>query len=219
MKQGLAIIFDLDGTLLDTELLIRKSFEHAFKQYLPDYKLSEEEYLSFLGPTLQESFSRYFDDQKIIDEIIDCYREYNHSHHEDFVTMYPSVKETLDVLKEKGYPLAVVTSKYSVAAYIGLDLFEITPYFDIVLGCDHVTNVKPNPEGIIKAMQELSCTKAVYVGDNISDILAAKNAHVYSVGVNWTPKGTKEIEELHPDFMLNQMDELIEFVERVNENG
>lgn len=64
MKQDLAIIFDLDGTLLDTELLIRKSFEHAFKQYLPDYKLSEEEYLSFLGPTLQESFSHYFDNQK-----------------------------------------------------------------------------------------------------------------------------------------------------------
>lgn len=217
MKQDLAIIFDLDGTLLNTDLLIKKTFEHVFQKYKPGYQISEEEYLSFLGPTLHDTFSRYFSED-MIDELIAYYRDYNHSHHEDFVTIYPTVIETLQNLRSQGYPLAVVTSKYSVAAYIGLDLFKIRDLFDVVLGMDHVSHVKPDPEGILTAMHQLNCQKAIYVGDNTSDIMAAKNAHVYSVGVLWTPKGTKDIEALHPDFMVSQMDELIDFVERVKNN-
>ena len=88
------------------------------------------------------------------DELIEYYRDYNHAHHEDFVTIYPTVKETLETLKNKGYPLAVVTTKYSKAAYLGLDLFDLTQYFDVVLGMDNVNRVKPDPEGILKAMNQ-----------------------------------------------------------------
>ena len=214
MKKTLAIIFDLDGTLLNTDLLIHKTFEHVFKKYKPGYELSEEEHLSFLGPTLHATFSRYFD-ESMIDELIEYYREYNHAHHEDYVTIYPTVKETLETLKNQGYPLAVVTTKYSKAAYIGLDLFDITKYFDVVLGMDHVQHVKPNPEGILKAMEKTGCTKAVYIGDNTSDIMAGKNAGIYTVGVKWTPKGTKEMETLNPDMLIDQMSDLLEFIERV----
>ena len=70
-----AVIFDLDGTLLNTDLLIRKSFIHVFKKYKPGYTLSEEELLSFLGPSLFDTFSRYFD-ASMIDELIDYYREF-----------------------------------------------------------------------------------------------------------------------------------------------
>ena len=104
MKKDYLVIFDLDGTLLDTDILIYHSFEHVFHQYKPDYELSDEELLSFLGPSLSSSMRRYFPDE-MIDEVIACYREYNHSHHEDFVTIYPTVIETLKMLKEKGYPL------------------------------------------------------------------------------------------------------------------
>ncbi|MFR7591785.1 MAG: pyrophosphatase PpaX [Longibaculum sp.] len=217
MKKDLAIVFDLDGTLLNTDLLIKKSFEHVFAKYKPDYQLSEEEYLSFLGPSLHATFQRYFP-ETMIEELIEYYREYNHAHHEDFVTIYPTVKETLEILKQKEYPLGVVTTKFSMAAYLGLDLFELTDYFDVVLGMDNVENVKPYPEGIYKVLEKTSCHKAVYIGDNTSDILAGKNADAYTIGVKWTPKGTKEIEALHPDLMIDQMDEIIDFIERVNEN-
>ena len=79
---------------------------------------------------------------------------------------------------------------------------------------DHVQNVKPDPEGILKAMDEMECKKAVYIGDNTSDILAGKNAGVYTIGVKWTPKGTQDIEKLQPDLMIDQMDEIIDFIER-----
>ena len=95
-----AILFDLDGTLLNTDLLIKKSFIHTFKKYKPDYTLSEEELLSFLGPSLKNTFSRYVENNQV-DELIQYYRDYNHKHHEDFVTIYPNVKEMLEYLKKQ----------------------------------------------------------------------------------------------------------------------
>ncbi|KXU52033.1 MAG: pyrophosphatase PpaX [Longibaculum muris] len=215
MKKDLAVIFDLDGTLLNTDLLIHKTFDHVFEKYKPGYILSEEEHLSFLGPTLKDTFARYFP-ESMSDELIEYYRDYNHAHHEDFVTIYPTVKETLETLKNKGYPLAVVTTKYSKAAYLGLDLFDLTQYFDVVLGMDNVNRVKPDPEGILKAMNQTNCKKALYVGDNTSDILAGKNAGVHTAGVKWTPKGTSEMEKLNPDLMIDEMKDIIHFIERMD---
>ena len=215
MKKDLAVIFDLDGTLLNTDLLIHKTFDHVFEKYKPWYILSEEEHLSFLGPTLKDTFARYFP-ESMSDELIEYYRDYNHAHHEDFVTIYPTVKETLETLKTKGYPLAVVTTKYSKAAYLGLDLFDLTQYFDVVLGMDNVNYVKPDPEGILKAMNQTNCKKALYVGDNTSDILAGKNAGVCTAGVKWTPKGTSEMEKLNPDLMIDEMKDIIHFIERMD---
>lgn len=215
MKKDLAVIFDLDGTLLNTDLLIHKTFDHVFEKYKPGYILSEEEHLSFLGPTLKDTFARYFP-ESMSDELIEYYRDYNHAHHEDFVTIYPTVKETLETLKNKGYPLAVVTTKYSKAAYLGLDLFDLTQYFDVVLGMDNVNRVKPDSEGILKAMNQTNCKKALYVGDNTSDILAGKNAGVHTAGVKWTPKGTSEMEKLNPDLMIDEMKDIIHFIERMD---
>ena len=215
MKKDLAVIFDLDGTLLNTDLLIHKTFDHVFEKYKRGYILSEEEHLSFLGPTLKDTFARYFP-ESMSDELIEYYRDYNHAHHEDFVTIYPTVKETLETLKTKGYPLAVVTTKYSKAAYLGLDLFDLTQYFDVVLGMDNVNRVKPDPEGILKAMNQTNCKKALYVGDNTSDILAGKNAGVHTAGVKWTPKGTSEMEKLNPDLMIDEMKDIIHFIERMD---
>jgi len=215
MARDFVVIFDLDGTLLNTDLLIEKSFDHVFHIYKPDYILTKEEHLSFLGPPLRDSFARYFP-KEMVDELVACYREYNHDKHEKYVTIYPTVKETLKYLKEKGYPLAVLTTKYSKAAFIGLDLFDITQYFDIVLGMDQLTNMKPHPEGIFQIMNKFQCHKAVMIGDNTSDIMAGKNANIYTIGVNWSPKGTKEIEALQPDLMIDQMSEIIDFIEGVS---
>lgn len=215
--QDFVVMFDLDGTLLNTDLLIHQSFEHVFQKYKPGYVLSEEEHFSFLGPTLSHTFSRYFPSE-MVEELIDYYREFNHEHHQDYVTVYPTVIETLQELKKRGFHLAVVTTKLSDAAYIGLDLFDIRKEFDMIIGCDHVEDVKPSPEGIHKVMAQTKCSQGLYIGDNVTDILAGKNAGVYTVGVKWTPKGTLEMEKLNPDFMIDEMIELVDIVERVNKN-
>ncbi len=211
MKQETTVIFDLDGTLINTDLLIRKTFEYVFALYKPGYTLSEEELLSFLGPTLTASFSRYFSED-LVEELIHCYREYNHAHHIDYVTIYDNVLETLKTLKEEGYPLAVVTTKYSVAAYIGLDMFDMRDMFDIVLGMDQVERVKPDPDGINKVLEMTKTKKAFMIGDNESDILAGQNAGIQTIGVSWTPKGRDYIEACHPDYIIDDMSEVLDIV-------
>lgn len=216
MKRDLGILFDLDGTVLYTDELIKESFKVVFEKYKPGYTLSDEELLSFLGPSLKETFSRYFD-ESMINELIAYYHSFNHSHHEQYVYVYPEVENTLAILKEKGYPLAIVTTKMKVAAYVGLDTFHLTKYFDVVIGLDDVAETKPNPEGIYKAMKTLKCSKAIMIGDNVTDIQAGKNADVYTVGVKWTPKGYQPLADLQPDLMIDQMDEIISFIERIDE--
>ena len=207
-----AFIFDLDGTLLKTDTLIMETFKYVFKKYKPGYTLSNEELLSFLGPSLHDTFVRYFD-ESMVDELIEYYRDWNHKHHEDYVTIYPTVIDTIKTLNEDHYPLGVVTSKLKEAAYIGLDLFDLTKYFDVIIGHDDVNNGKPDPEGINKAMSILSVDDAVYVGDNITDIKAGKNAGTKTVAVKWSPKGYQAMADLHPDLLIDSMDEILKFVE------
>lgn len=216
MKKELGILFDLDGTVLYTDALIKETFKVVFEKYKPGYTLKEEELLSFLGPSLKETFSKYFEEE-MIEELIAYYHQFNHSHHEQYVYIYPEVEKTLQFLKQKGYPLAIVTTKMKEAAYVGLDTFNLTKYFDVVIGLDDVKETKPNPEGIYLAIKELGCNKAVMIGDNVSDIMAGKNAGVYTIGVKWTPKGYQSLADLKPDLMIERMDEIISFIERIDE--
>lgn len=210
-----AVIFDLDGTVLNTDTLIFESFKHVFKKYFPEHHLTHEELLSFLGPSLKASFSRFTDDK--VQECIDYYREFNHAHHEDYVTIYPHVVEVLEELKAKGYPLVIVTTKIKDAAMIGLNLFDLTKYFDVILGMDDVKNVKPNPEGILKALEMTNCKKGVMIGDNKSDILAGIHAGIDTIAVKWSPKGYVEMAELNPSLLIDDMKEILDFIEEASQ--
>jgi len=208
------VIFDLDGTLLDTNELIFKSFEYVFKKYMPEKQLSQEELISFLGPTLHDSFRRYFDEEQI-DELVDYYREFNHKHHIDYVYVYPTVKETLEYLKKNGYPLAIVTTKIYKVANIGLELFDIMKYFDLVIGMDGVTNVKPDPEGIQKTLDFFNKKQGVMIGDSSSDIKAGKNAGIYTIAVSWSKKPVETLTVLNPNYVVDQMDEIIPLIKEM----
>lgn len=207
-----AVLFDLDGTLLNTDELIFESFRYVFKIMKPDYVLSTEELHSFLGPSLNYSLEKYFsgDDVKVA---YDHYQDFNQNEHDKYVVMYEGVMDTLNTLRDRNIPMGIVTSKLTKVAYIGLDMFNITDYFDVIIGSSEVDKLKPDPEGINKAKEIIGINNVIYIGDNISDILAGQNAHAITMGVAWTPKGTKEIEELKPDKILNKMKDLITYIE------
>lgn len=216
MKKKTGIIFDLDGTLLDTEKLIMESFYHVFKKYKPNYTLSTEELLSFLGPPLEISLKRYFDNC-LVEEIISYYREFNYANHELYVTIYPTVIETLEWLKKEQYPLAIVTTKYSKAVNIGLEQFDMHTYFDAIIAIDNVQKTKPNPEGILKAMEQLHVSDAIMVGDNVSDIQAGKNAGIRTVAVKWASKGYDAMEKLKPDLRIDKMSDILKYIKEIGE--
>jgi pyrophosphatase PpaX len=206
------VLFDLDGTLIDTNELIISSFLHTLEHYYPStYK--REDVLPFLGPTLRETFERM--DASKVDDMIATYRTYNLAHHDTYVTEFPTVLETVKVLKERGYKVGIVTTKLSDVVMKGLKLTKLDSYFDVIVALDHVQKAKPDPEPIIKALEQLSSKpeESIMVGDNYHDILAGKNAGTQTAGVAWTIKGRDYLEQFEPDYILEEMADLLDILE------
>lgn len=201
------ILFDLDGTLIDTNELIISSFLHTLNKFYPG-KYQREDVLPFMGPTLHETFSGI--DQERVQELIDTYREYNISNHDLLVKEFEGVFETVQWLKQEGYKLGIVTTKMSNVVMMGLKLTKLDQFFDVIVAIDHVTNPKPHPEPIEKALQQLDAKpeEALMVGDNHHDIVGGKNAGTKTAGVAWSAKGREHLAKYEPDFMLEKMSDL-----------
>lgn len=207
------ILFDLDGTLIHSRPLIDASFKHTFAHYLPDKQLTQEELDSFFGPTLDQTFSRYFEPEKVA-EVVAYYRAFNKKEHNTYVTLFPEVKETLEALKAQGYKMGVVSNKKRDVVDLGLQYCEIEPYFDVVLGGDELEQVKPNPIGLMQACALLKegHDNLIYVGDNVNDILTARNLCAYSVAYLNENQKRDEVLAIHPCKTIEHMSELLDIV-------
>lgn len=184
-----AILFDLDGTLLDTDKLIFMTYKYMFDKFGEGYEPTFNEMLSFLGPTLMEVFPKYF--KQNVDYLIEEYRTYNVSHHQAFVQPIYGAKDVLHAIKEKGLKIAVVTSKRKDVALLGLQLFGLDNYIDYLVDCTMVTKYKPDPEGIEMVLDEFNirAEEALMVGDSLSDILAGINSGCKTMAVSYSLKG------------------------------
>jgi pyrophosphatase PpaX len=207
-KKITTILFDLDGTLIDTNDLIITTYLHTLEKYYPS-KYSREDVLPFMGPTLQEAFSTIDPDR--VEEMILEYRTFNIANHDALVKEFAGVLETVELLKEKGYKLGIVTTKIHDTVLKGLRLTKLDRFFDVVVALDHVTKAKPDPEPIFKALEQLDATpeEAIMVGDNYHDILAGKNAGTKTAGCAWSIKGREYLAKYEPDYILENMADLL----------
>ncbi len=212
-KEKPVILFDLDGTLLNTEPAIHESFRILFAKYKTEAEFTEEVKLFVLGPTLKESFTKYFPDHDC-EMLIQEYRKINHEIHDTFVTKMEYTEELLRSLKDQGYQMGVVSSKYSKTVLLGLSQFNLEHYFGCVIGLDHVEKEKPNKEGIIKACKELNAgiDECIYIGDSDTDILAAKNAGVFSIGYVFNKNREEALRNTHPNRIINNLKEVEEII-------
>ncbi|MGC4376844.1 pyrophosphatase PpaX [Fictibacillus sp. Mic-4] len=206
------LLFDLDGTLINTNELIISSFLHTLNQYFPD-QYNREKVLPFIGPPLIESFETV--DKERAEELVKTYREYNLAHHDELVTEYEGVYETIEKLHQKGYKLGIVTTKMRHTVNMGLKLTGLDQFFECIVPLDDVKRAKPDPEPIERALAILDSVpeKTIMVGDNKHDILAGKNAGTKTAGVAWSIKGRAYLEEFQPDYMLENMSDILAIVE------
>jgi pyrophosphatase PpaX len=205
------ILFDLDGTLIDTNELIIQSFLHTLEKYYPN-QYKREDVLAFIGPPLYDTFVAM--DKERVQEMIDTYRAFNHAKHDELVKEYETVYETVETLHEKGFKLGIVTTKVRSTVLMGLKLTKLDRFFDCIVALDDVERAKPDPEPIFKALSILQSApqEAIMVGDNYHDILAGKNAGTKTAGVAWSVKGREYLEKYEPDFMLEKMSDLLKIV-------
>ncbi|NMD68897.1 pyrophosphatase PpaX [Bacillus sp. DNRA2] len=206
------VLFDLDGTLIDTNDLIISSYLHTLDQYFPN-QFKREDVLPFMGPSLHEVFDKLNPEKT--EEMILAYRTFNKVNHDLLVKEFEGVYDTVKILKEKGYKLGVVTTKKLDVAQMGLNLAKLTPFFEVVIAIDHVNKIKPDPEPILKALKLLDATpeEALMVGDNYHDILGGQNAGTKTAGVAWSLKGRETLEQYKPDYILEKMTDLLTILE------
>jgi pyrophosphatase PpaX len=214
MAKLTTLLFDFDGTLLDTNELIIQTFQTVLNAHYPG-RFEREHILPFLGPTLKDAFDSI--DPAKSEELIAEYRTWNFANHDAFATEFDGVSETLRQLKNAGFKMAIVSTKRNSMIKKGLQLMSAEDLFDTVIGLDDVVHAKPHPEPLLLAMERLNSTpeESMMIGDNIHDILGGKNAGVRTAGVAWSLKGEEFIRGLEPDFVLQHISDLLSITGRV----
>lgn len=212
-----ALLFDFDGTLLNTNDLIIQTFMHVLEERFPG-QYSPQDCIKFIGPSLKETFEQITPNE--VDQMIFNYRKWNHQHHDELVTEFEGVKETLQQLDDLGIRMVIVSTKQRETIKRGLQLMDAERFFEFYIGIEDVEHVKPHPEPVLKAIEKLGVSKedVLMIGDNYHDIEAGKNAGVKTAGVAWSIKGEEFLQQFNPDYMLQHMEDLIPIVKGLGAN-
>lgn len=206
------ILFDLDGTLLDTSGLIIHTFQYSFQQVL-NKQISRADVLRYWGVPLAAAMQEL--EPNHWQELLNVYREHNIKVHDDFVHPYPYVQETLQELRKHDIKCAVVSSKLSPVVKQGLKLYGLEEYFVDIIGAEHCAQHKPHPEPVLKGLNALglNAQECLMVGDTEFDILSAHNAGLQSVAVAWSLLYPNPLlQRAQPTYIIQTMPELLEII-------
>jgi pyrophosphatase PpaX len=207
------VLFDLDGTLIDSVRLILDSYHHTLAAHgLPPR--TDDEWLAGVGTPLTAQFAAWGHDPDTLQALIATYREYNLKHHDRMVTVYPGVVDVVRALKEEGVATGLVTSKNRTGAVRGLTLVRLEALMDVLVCSDEVENPNPHPEPVEKAVRLLDADPeaTVYVGDSVHDMHSGRAAGVRTAAVLWGPFGRSHLEGAQPDYWLERPEDLLTLV-------
>jgi phosphoglycolate phosphatase len=214
MRSADLLIFDLDGTLIDSQRDLADSV-NATRVWMGFAPLTLETVSSYVGDGAPTLIRRAFPGapQVELDRALAYFLEYYREHMLDATTLYPGVREALDRLHHAGVPLAVLTNKpvrFSVQLVerLGLDM-----HFFRIYGGNSFAEKKPHPRGIDALVAESGAARerTVMVGDSAIDIRAARNAGVQACGVTWGFQ-PETFADAPPDFTIDHMDTLVDRV-------
>ncbi len=203
------VLFDLDGTLIDSIELLISAMTHAFdSRHGP--RPTVEEWVATIGRPLIWQFGQYATGDDDLQQLVRSYRAFQYEHHDRLTRAYDGIPSLVERLHGAGHPLGVVTSKTDHLANRSIAHVGLAPFFDIVVGADRTTRHKPDPDPIWFALGELgdSAERAVYVGDSPFDIMSANAAGAISIGVTWGAAARAPLLEASPQHLVTTVAEL-----------
>ena len=180
------VLFDFDGTVVDTTDAVLKAWQHTYDVLRPG-GYDEEECLSTFGEQLDMSMHRHFPEFPT-QQVVDIYRNWQRERLGELAHEIPGVFDALDTIKTSGFKLGLVTSRHKDTADVLFDMFNVRQYFDVMLMSEDTERHKPDPQPIDKALSMLGSEpeKSIYIGDAVFDLLTAHNAGVDFGLVMWT---------------------------------
>ncbi|HEU4801350.1 MAG TPA: HAD-IA family hydrolase [Gemmatimonadales bacterium] len=208
MTRLTTVLFDLDGTLIDSIRLILDSYHHTLSSHGIAAR-SDDEWLRGIGTPLRVQFAEWAESPGI-EAMIATYRDYNLAHHDTRVLPYPGIVDMVRAVRHAGLLTGLVTSKNRTGAMRGLRLCGLDQEMNVLVGADDVEQPKPHPEPVLRALSELGQPPeaAMYVGDSIHDMEAGRAAGVLTAAVLWGPFGRDHLEGSQPDYWLERPDQL-----------
>ena len=199
-----AVLFDFDGTLVDTTEMIHQSMRHATSSVLGREDIPRETLLANVGQPLPRQMELI--DTENAEPLLEAYRSHHERHHDALIREFPGVEESLGRLGSAGIKVAVVTSKRRPSVEMALGIFPgLRNVVDRFVTLEDTTHHKPHPEPLLRALQLLGGIpreRAAYVGDSPFDVQAAKAAGLTSVAVSWGAFSEDALRASEPDHLL-----------------
>ena len=211
------VIFDLDGTLLNTLDDLHACFNHAIKTFgYPERSI--EEIRSFVGNGIKKAIERalpYKIKDEELEKIVEYFRDYYKEHMFELTKAYDGILELLKELKEKGYKLAVVSNKYDMAVK-NLVKHYFGEYIDVAVGEGLGINKKPSSDGTLKAINELNSNieNCIFIGDSDVDIETAKNVGIPCISVLWGFRDKEFLKSRGGEIFVKEPKDIIKIIEK-----
>lgn len=216
------VIFDLDGTIVDTVELIRRSFRYATRRVLKK-ELPDREIMAYVGQPLMTQMVQL--SPQHAQELYDVYRAYNHRVHDEFIRGYAGIDEALAGLREAGKRLGLVTSKSADTTKMAFRAVGLEQHFDVVVTASDTTEHKPRPAPILLCLERLGAgrerlgagrerlgaghERPIYIGDSPYDVAAGKAAGIATAAVTWGLFSADDLADAGPDHLLTRPDEIV----------
>lgn len=206
-KRYQTLIFDMDGTLINSDPMIVEAFNILYDTYNNGKRKTKEEIYKFSGPPIRETLANEFPHMDP-DFMVNKFREISKPLYQSHVFLFEKEKEVLEEFAKEEFTLAIMTNKKHSFTILALEVLDIKKYFDVIIAYDDVTNGKPDPEGILKVIELTSSKKesSIYIGDNVVDFMSAENAGIDCALVAFGPRNIPS--EIKPKWRFTSYEDL-----------
>ncbi len=211
MMMPAAVLFDLDGTLIDTTDLILASCQHTFERHLKAGCPPRQTLIATFGRSLPESLLEIAvaegaeDPGAFAAEMLATYRAHNDEHHDALIRPFAGVEPMLASLRASGLRLGVVTSKRERSARIGMSRYGLGDFFEVSIFHDDTVRHKPDPAPLIAGAQRLGVApeRTMYIGDSVHDVAAGRAAGMRTIAAAWGPFPRIDLDAAGPDHVAD----------------
>jgi pyrophosphatase PpaX len=201
------LLFDFDGTVVDSGAIILASMRHAIETVLERSYPEEQLMANVGGPGLEAQMAAFAPDR--VEELVRVYRAHNEPLHEELLAS-AGMEQALATLKAEGRTLGLVTAKRRATVELAFERLPLAHFFDVVVGGDETTRHKPDPAPLHLALERLQAEpeRSAYVGDSPYDMQAARAGGLYAVGVTWGRIHERDA-LTHADVVVDTPEELL----------
>jgi pyrophosphatase PpaX len=214
-RTPLAVLFDLDGTLVDTVPFILESVAHAFEGIGP--APTKEEWIAGIGTPLRQQLAQFAPRPTDTERLYERYRTYWLEHHDRRTRLFPGMEPLVRALHAAGHPLGVVTAKIEAGAHRSLRHVGLEPLMGAIIAADSGVPAKPAPHGVWLAATRLGCVPSgtVFIGDSPHDVAAGNAAGAISVGATWGACTRAQLAAARARHVVETIDELAALLSRL----